>query len=135
MTFLAIILLQASYIASFLGGAFEGTAETLKFHYYKFEKHFPNANDNYWDSNKSWLNKYQNNQYGQGQKYFGSTTFLAWTTDGYHLMRTARNASFMAAIVLKKHKKQKWYWYLAEGAGHLLAYQAGFHLTYSVIYR
>jgi hypothetical protein len=122
-------------VAAFMGGMFEGTAETLKFHYYRFEKRFPKANDNYWDPVKSWENKYKNNEYGQGAKYLGSTTFLAWTTDGYHMTRTVRNGFLMTAIVLKKNKRQKWYWYVVEGFGHLVAYQAGFHASYSLLFR
>lgn len=128
MTYIAAIFIQLSYVATFLGGAFEGSAETLKFHYWRFEKRFPKANDAYWDPNKSWENKYKVN-------YPGSQTYLVWTTDGYHMTRMVRNAAFMTAIVIRKKERKKWYWYLAEGAGHLVAYQIGFHTTYSVLFR
>lgn len=127
--------MQVSYLFAFLSGTADGTSETLKFHYYRFEKRFPNANDNYWDPNKSWTNKYLNNEYKLGPKHFGSTTFLAWTTDGYHMTRTLRNAFMVTAIVTRRQKPKKWYWYVAEAAGHLVAYQAGFHLSYSALFR
>src|SRR6056297_3018357 len=75
-----------------LAGSFDGVAESVKWHYHdQFSNTFPNNNPEYWDPDVSWRNKYENGIKEDGPAYFGSTTFLAWTTDGYHLMRSARN--------------------------------------------
>ena len=35
----------------------------------------------------SWTRKYKNNDHTQGPAFFGSTTFLVFITDGWHLMQ------------------------------------------------
>lgn len=39
----------------------------------------------FWNGKASWTNKYKNNDVNAGEAYFGSTTFLAFTTDAPHL--------------------------------------------------
>ena len=116
-------------------GAFEGTAETLKWHYDEFENTLPDADTDYWNPEISWKNKYKNGEPTQGPKHFGSTTFLAWSTDGYHLMRTSRNLMVGATFFLMPKKNFDWRNMLLRVACYTLAYQAGFHLTYTLIFR
>lgn len=118
----------------FAAGAFEGTAETVQFHYDEFDKRFPRA-DEFWDASKSWQNKYKNGDPLQGPKFPLSTTALVWTTDGYHLMRTMRNVSFLAAILITPNCGLKWHHYILKAAMYSLAYTAGFHLTYTLIFK
>lgn len=40
---------------------------------------------NFWNGKQSWSNKYKNRDIKQGPAYFGSTTFLVFTTDAPHL--------------------------------------------------
>lgn len=40
--------------------------------------------DNFFDGRNSWKLKYKNGDYKQGPAYFGSTSFLAWSTDNVH---------------------------------------------------
>ena len=126
-----------SLLTAYGAGMCEGGAETLKFHFYKVRQKYPNVNEHYWNPDVSWTNKYKNGDPLYGPKYFGSTTFLAWTTDGYHLLRTQRNALFGSTLVLKLSlsEKKKWYWYVVDAAAHSLAYQAGFHTTYSLMFK
>ena len=116
-------------------GAFEGTAETLKWHYDEFENTFPDTDPDYWNPEISWRNKYKNGEPTQGAKHFGSTTFLAWTTDGYHLMRTSRNLMVGATLFLTPKKDFDWRNMLLRVACYTMAYQAGFHLTYTFLFR
>jgi hypothetical protein len=120
---------------AFLAGSFEGTAETLKWHYDEFESVFPNADETYWNPEISWQNKYADGTPESGPRYFGSTTFLAWTTDGYHLMRTGRNLMFGATFFLSPKKEFDWRTTLLRIAVYSLSYQAGFHLTYTLIFK
>lgn len=124
-----------SMIATYLSGALDGGAETLKWHYYEFERVFPNANQNYWNPQFSSQNKYKDGITANGPKYFGSTTFLVWTTDGYHLLRTGKNMMFLTAIILHPKEKKKLKVYIKDILVHSLIYQAGFHTTYGFIFR
>jgi len=125
-----------SLISSFLAGALEGTSETLKWHYGDFEEFFPGANKNFWNPKYSWKNKYKNQNKEEGPKFPGSNTFLVWTTDGYHAVRFARNVMLTTTLALHPlHKKKKWYNYALDIAVHTLAYQVGFHATYTVAFK
>jgi len=44
-------------------------------------------NQNYWNPSISWMNKYKNNDPTLGPKFFGSTTFLIWSTDAWHFFQ------------------------------------------------
>lgn len=90
--------------------AIQGIAKAVKdvlvFHSSKFETKFPNSNLNFWilwPPYSSWRNKYKNGSVSNGSKYFGSTTFLVWLTDGWHLFDSIFNIatyiSFAIAFV------------------------------------
>lgn len=124
----------AASATMFAAGSMEGTAETLKWHYDQFESVFRDANSEYWNPKVSWRNKYKNQDPTQGPAYFGSTTFLAWTTDAYHLMRTGRNLMFATTLFIMPKCEFDWRRMLLRVAVYTLSYQAGFHLTYTVIF-
>lgn len=124
-----------SILTSYLSGVSDGTAETIKFHYSKFDNVFPNANQNYWNPEYSWTNKYKNNNYTSGPKYFGSTTFLVWTTDGYHMTRFVKNTMVVTTIIIHPKEKKKFSQYLFDLLVHTSAYHLGFHTTYETIFK
>lgn len=133
-----ILTKRLIYKSSFvlIAGIFDGTAETVKFHYSSFKKMFPDANDQFWDEDISWSNKYSNNNKANGPAFFGSTTFLVWTTDGYHLMRTLRNANIMVAITIDFcNEKKRWYYYVIDAIVCYIAYNVGFTISYDLIFR
>lgn len=47
----------------------------------------------------SWKNKWKNGDRKQGELFFGSSTFLVWTTDAWHLFKTLMLACYSIAIV------------------------------------
>ena len=47
----------------------------------------------------SWQNKWKNGNRKQGERFFGSSTFLVWTTDAWHLFKTLMLACYSIAIV------------------------------------
>lgn len=47
----------------------------------------------------SWQNKWKNGDRKQGERFFGSSTFLVWTTDAWHLSKTLMLACISIAIV------------------------------------
>jgi len=71
-------------------GFFEGCMDTLQFHYEMSV--FKNLkNQFFWDPEKSWVNKYKNNDFKKGPKFPFSTTFLVSLTDGWHMLKLFRN--------------------------------------------
>lgn len=50
------------------------------------------------DGSISWVNKWKNGDHLQGEKFFGSSTFLVWTTDLWHLAKTIMLLCFALAI-------------------------------------
>ena len=51
----------------------------------------------FWDKHKSWVNKWKNGEPSQGEKFFGSSTFLVWLTDAWHLFNSL---SYVSAFAL-----------------------------------
>jgi hypothetical protein len=51
------------------------------------------------DVNMSWRNKYKGGDVKQGRAFFGSTTFLVFLTDGWHLFKTLMLLYLLAAMV------------------------------------
>ena len=122
---------------SFVGGAANGLHETIYHHYPKFKKVHPNANDNYWNPQISWKNKYSDWDNGDtSEKYFGSKTFLVWTTDAKHLLSLTSNMSLIGSTcVITIGEKRPWWHYAIDLAASGIARSAGFHLTYNLIYK
>ena len=108
-----------------ISGAFDGTAEYLKFHYRE-----PNQ---FWNPNLSWTNKWKNGDPLQGEKFWQSSRALVWTTDGYHLMRFSSNVFMMGALVINIGEKQKWYVYITEFFIYYIAYTTGFTISYELL--
>ena len=80
-----ILIIIASYLCFFLSGVCKSTSDTLADHYngsiffYLSPKWF-------WDKRISYLNKYKDRDIIKGKaKFPGSTTWLVWLTDGWHL--------------------------------------------------
>jgi hypothetical protein len=117
-----------------IAGISDGTNEEISHHYRDFKKIFPNANDRYWDPNISWKNKYKNGDPTQGPKHFGSTTFLVWTTDGYHMTRFIKNTMIVTSISLSVRQKRKFKDFLVSALAHTAAYHIGFFLSYDIVF-
>lgn len=81
-------------------GVFYGLAETLVWHYEAFKREHPGANKWYWNPVYSWTNKYKNGNKEEGARFPGSTTWLVWLTDGYHLFRTLERVCWVMLLVL-----------------------------------
>jgi hypothetical protein len=74
---------------------FEGVMDTLNFHYKRFEKRHKKASHYFWNPEVSWGNKYDENFQ---PKFFGSTTFLVFLTDGWHLFKWLKNLALISCI-------------------------------------
>lgn len=125
----------------FVSGAAHGVSETLVWHYDRFQARHPSALPGKWDPRVSWVNKYKTDRFGnilqpQRPAYFGSTTFLVWTTDGYHAMNTISRLTGAAGLTIPlwTGSGKKLRHYVAEIAGKGLIWSAGFHATYTLFY-
>lgn len=54
----------------------------------------------WWNKNDSWKNKWKNGDPEQGEKFFGSSTFLVWLTDGWHLFQAIFLYSLILGLIL-----------------------------------
>ncbi|MBP6854647.1 MAG: hypothetical protein KBD26_00760 [Candidatus Pacebacteria bacterium] len=122
----------------FIAGASDGVSQTLAFHYEYFQNDFPDAPQNYWNPDSSWYNKWANGDPNQGEAFPGSSTMFVWTTDGYHLFRTISKTSLVSGIcfgtVVNVYDQKKWWIYLTDFVLYSVAYSAGFHLTYTLMF-
>lgn len=128
----------------FVSGMLDGTIEAISYHYENgFKARFPNANDQFWNPAVSWKNKYKNGDCTQGPKFAGSTTVLVATTDAYHMLRTAKRTldgftlvSYVNSSRERKMSRNKRIKTVIKDFLILTAIRsAGFHLTYSVIFK
>ncbi len=113
-----------------VGGASKGFNETLLFHWERFDKKFPGANDLWWNPAVSWKNKYENGDPNQGAAFPGSTTVLVAFTDQYHLNNFINRGAIISSMVIKIGERQKFKYYLIDFAFYSLCYYAGFAGTY-----
>ena len=121
----------APAVLMFFAGAADGLNQVVSYKYVAFKKVFPGVNDVFWSPKVSYRNKYKNHDPAQGQKFFGSTTFLVWTTDAYHSTRFAEHLFMVGAVAVKiTQQKRKWYYYLAEAAAYWIVNRAGFAVVY-----
>jgi len=120
---------------AFASGAADGVSQDLLWHYEEFQATFPAADAGYWDPRKSWTRKYKQGNPALGAAYPGSTTLLAWTTDGYHLMRTGSRMTMITAFTMNGMRARNWKELLLGSLLHAAVWSAGFHLTYSLIIR
>ncbi len=120
----------------FISGAADGMTQVIAFHPDKFFAQHPNANRQFWDNDVSWRNKYRKGDPAQGRAFIGSTTYLAWTTDAFHLFRTTSRLTAVAGLTIPLYKGsgKKLRHYAAEIGLSGLAWSAGFHTFYSGIY-
>jgi len=118
-----------------LSGSFDATAEVLRINYSYFAKVRPNANEMFWNPQKSHVNKWKNGDYKQGEKFPLSSTALVFTTDAYHLFRMGRNVTMITSLVIPIGKRKNWKQYVVEGSIYYLSYTAGFNLMYNGVYK
>jgi hypothetical protein len=126
---------HASHGMMFVGGAFNGVSDALAHKYSSTVFYKSPANNQFWNPQVSWENKYRDWPIDDRPAYFGSTTFLAWTTDGWHMTKTGQLKSMQVAMVLYKPEKEirKWWWPVADVFVTGVFYSAGFHLSQSIV--
>lgn len=123
-----IFLDGAGLSAMFIAGATRGLHETILNHYSYFKREYPNTNDQWWDPQISWKNKYTNYDVNQGRNKV--PIFL---TDAYHLTNAIEKyLTISGSMVLVIGEKHKPIWYFKKFLLGCISYQAGFTSTYSI---
>jgi len=118
---------------AFTSGVAYGFHETSVHHP---DRYPGNWNKQFWDNRESWRNKYRNGDPNCGPAYFGSTTFLAWTTDAKHLFGTVHRVSmFGTGVTLTIGQRRPVWHYLADAGIGFVAFSTGFHATYSLLFK
>lgn len=91
---------------------------------------------NFWNGKQSWLNKYKNHDIHQGTAYFGSTSFLVFTTDGAHLSNLfTHQFSGMAMAYMPQDQNKRFGHIFLKVAAYNLIRGAAHELVYSVIFK
>ncbi len=128
----------------FVSGMLDGTVESINYHYHDgFKRQVQNANDQFWNPELSWRNKYQNGDPAQGPKFIGSTSALVFTTDAYHALRTSKNVVNTFTLVYfinnscggKKPLKKRLKKMVVDAVVLTTIRNIGFHTTYSVLFK
>jgi hypothetical protein len=128
--------------AMFVSGLLDGTGEAISFHYAGFKNRFPKANDQFWNPQESWRNKYKGGDPTLGPAFPGSTTSFAWTTDAYHLLRTSGRAIQTATLVFEldrsvrgKNLRKNWKRMVLDFAVLSTLRNIGFTATYDLMFK
>lgn len=92
--------------------------------------------NNFWNGKQSWLNKYKNRDITQGRAYFGSTSFLVWTTDaphGFNILTHQFNG--MALAFMPPDNNKRFLHILLKVAAYNTIRQVGHYIVYDLIYK
>lgn len=123
-----------SFPCMIIAGTASGVNESIKFDYASFDKKF-NANDQFWNPEISWRNKYKNHNPEQGEAYFLSKSLFVSFTDGYHLTRTIEHTFLVSGIVIRLGSKTKLWEYALDFLANMAVYKLSFTATYELIRR
>ena len=85
-------------ILTIFAGLSEAVMDTLQFHFYKSP--FAKYNNQFWNPQLSWRNKYKKGDPSLGPKFPGSTTIFVSLTDGWHLFKLLRNLFLFVGLCL-----------------------------------
>ena len=96
-----IFIIMVSLILITLAAILNAAMDTINARYFTsvlYNPKWPKFNQ-FTNPAESWKIKWKNGDRTQGEKFFGSSTFLVWTTDFWHLAKTIMLLCFALAIV------------------------------------
>jgi hypothetical protein len=121
-----------------VSGAARGYEQVVNYHYSSFKRVHPGANDQFFDPEISWKNKYKDGIESEGSAFPLSTTLLVWTTDFKHLMDFTSDVPNYICITIPlfiKHGTPSIKQILLRALTIVAAREIGFNTIYSVIYK
>jgi len=104
-------------------------------HHYSTSRFSQKKNQLWWDPDISWRNKYKDGDPDKGPKFFGSTTFLVFTTDAWHFYKWLMNGliylppAFIFGFLLLDGRLM-----IVAYIGLRIVYAVTFHVFYHYIY-
>lgn len=93
-----MVVVIAAFLLLAIAGVGKAVMDKINFHYY--ESVFTGLNPSFWNPIYSWTNKYKYGSKNSGPRFFGSTTFLVWVTDAWHLFQTIYGVTTATGIFL-----------------------------------
>ena len=91
-------MIWIGYILVILAGIAKAIMDKVNFHY--STSIFKKLNPLFWNPEVSWRNKWKNGDVNQGEKFFGSSTFLVWTTDAWHLFQMVNHFTLILGVLI-----------------------------------
>lgn len=79
-------------------GICNAVMDKINFHYMR--SIFKDKNAQFWSVKHSWRNKWKDGIEKRGPKFFGSTTFLVWTTDAWHLFQMIQGVLILTGFFI-----------------------------------
>lgn len=134
----------ATWALSFAAGYADGISDVLRDKYSVSVFPQEGSRREFYDPRISWVRKYRNWPEDTRAAYPGAKTWLAWTTDAWHLSKTVSLKSMQVATVLHKpadyridwtqrslprQSRARWWWPVADVALASISFSAGWHLA------
>lgn len=116
-------LISALLIA--LSGCAEGGMDFLQFHYSK--------NNQWWQPEISWKNKYRNHDPKQGKTFIGK--YLVSFSDGWHFLKLLNHLFLFSSLPFLLHintSSFSWLGYVLVGCGCWICRGLGFTIVFSI---
>ena len=85
-----------------LGGICNSVMDTITYHY-ATSIFATLSNQQWWDPQLSWTNKWKNGDPEQGEAWLGSSTVFVWVTDAWHLFKSIFLSLLFAAGIALAH--------------------------------
>jgi len=106
---------------TFVSGVAKGYSDVINYRYEEFKIIHPNANDQYWNPDISWTNKWKVGSTTE-ERFWGSSRWFVPLTDANHMFPTVSKYSAIGAIVIKIGDKQKFIYYVYDFIIYTLSY-------------
>ena len=124
------------FVLTVIAGVCKAVMDVLQFHFWKSIFNNSKYKKYFWDPSVSWLNKYKDFEaQNQIPRYFGSTTFLVWTTDAWHLFQMINNLTLISGMLLIGFNVENWKMLILFGGVGYVVYTTIFELFYSKVFK
>tara|TARA_R110001606_G_scaffold140842_2_gene279858 strand:- start:2449 stop:2838 length:390 start_codon:yes stop_codon:yes gene_type:complete len=124
------------FILVILAGVSKSIMDVLQFHFSDSKFNTNRLEQYFWNPDLSWMNKYKDFEaMGKVPRFFGSTTFLVWTTDAWHLFQMIKNVTLISGMLLIGFNAGNWKMLILFGGIGYILYTTIFELFYSKIFK
>ena len=119
-----------------VAGSARATREVLIIDYSKFEAKFPGANEQFWNPEISWQNKWKNGDYTQGPRFPLSHKSFVPLTDAYHGLPAVERMFLMGGCITAViGEKRKWWMYAIDIAALNIGFWTAANVGYDNFYK